>query len=246
MRVAGILGDYHKTAPIETFTASSIERHPTDLAGLRGARLVTATETEEGRRWAESAHQGADRRRSDLGPLHAAGFLRVRAAVQAGDRRQPQARNCAQSTRQSGAASTSCPFTVTIPPKERDPDLAEKLRVEWPGILQWMIAGCADWQRHGLAPPEIVTAATAAYLEAEDAMSAWIDDRCQRDPNAWASSSDLFLSWKGWADAVRRVRRHDAALLPDTRSPRLRSTSARRTARLRWPSCDRSSGHGWR
>jgi hypothetical protein len=30
--VAGILGDYHKTAPIETFTASNVDRHPTDLA----------------------------------------------------------------------------------------------------------------------------------------------------------------------------------------------------------------------
>lgn len=52
--IAGILGEYHRTAPIETFTATSLDRHPTDLAGLRGARLVTASETEEGRRWAES------------------------------------------------------------------------------------------------------------------------------------------------------------------------------------------------
>jgi putative DNA primase/helicase len=50
--VSGILGDYHKIAPIETFTASNSDRHPTELAGLRGARLVTAVETEEGRRWA--------------------------------------------------------------------------------------------------------------------------------------------------------------------------------------------------
>ena len=41
--VAGVLGDYHRSAPIETFTASKSERHPTDLAGLVGARLVTAT-----------------------------------------------------------------------------------------------------------------------------------------------------------------------------------------------------------
>jgi putative DNA primase/helicase len=56
--------DYHRTAPIETFTAATGERHPTDLAGLRGARLVTAIETEEGRRWAESkikALTGGDR-----------------------------------------------------------------------------------------------------------------------------------------------------------------------------------------
>jgi putative DNA primase/helicase len=52
--VAGILGHYHRTAPIETFTMTNGDRHPTDLAGLRGARLVTATETEKGRRWAES------------------------------------------------------------------------------------------------------------------------------------------------------------------------------------------------
>jgi phage/plasmid-associated DNA primase len=38
--VSRILGAYHATAPMETFTASSGERHPTDLAMLRGARLV--------------------------------------------------------------------------------------------------------------------------------------------------------------------------------------------------------------
>jgi putative DNA primase/helicase len=52
--VAGIIGEYHRVAPIDTFTESGSERHPTDLAALRGARLVSATETEEGRAWAES------------------------------------------------------------------------------------------------------------------------------------------------------------------------------------------------
>lgn len=52
--ISGIMGDYHTTAPMEAFIASFTERHPTELAGLRGARLVTANETEEGRRWAES------------------------------------------------------------------------------------------------------------------------------------------------------------------------------------------------
>src|SRR5262245_24756457 len=50
----GIFGSYHTTAPIETFTTTGIASHPTDLAGLMGARLVTAIETEEGRAWAES------------------------------------------------------------------------------------------------------------------------------------------------------------------------------------------------
>ena len=52
--LAAILADYAAVAPMETFIATQGERHPTDLAGLRGARLVTAQETERGRRWAES------------------------------------------------------------------------------------------------------------------------------------------------------------------------------------------------
>ena len=46
--VAGILDEYHCNAPIETFTATNTDQHPTDLAMFRGARLVTATETEAG------------------------------------------------------------------------------------------------------------------------------------------------------------------------------------------------------
>ena len=47
--IAGILGDYHKTSAMETFTASKGDRHPTELADLRGARLVTASAADPGR-----------------------------------------------------------------------------------------------------------------------------------------------------------------------------------------------------
>ncbi len=45
-----------------------------------------------------------------------------------------------------------------------------------------------------------VTAATEAYLEAEDALSAWLDECSARDPSAWEASSLLFASWRSWAD----------------------------------------------
>jgi putative DNA primase/helicase len=51
------------------------------------------------------------------------------------------------------------PFTVTIPLEERDENLPERLKVEWPGILKWMIEGCLKWQEIGLAPPHAVHAA---------------------------------------------------------------------------------------
>lgn len=49
-----ILGEYAVSAPMDTFTSSKFHGHPTDLAMLKGARLVTASETEEGRAWAEA------------------------------------------------------------------------------------------------------------------------------------------------------------------------------------------------
>jgi putative DNA primase/helicase len=52
--VSRIMGDYAITAAMDSFTASNSDRHPADLAMLRGARLVCVSETEEGRAWAEN------------------------------------------------------------------------------------------------------------------------------------------------------------------------------------------------
>ena len=47
------LGQYARHSPMDTFLVARGERHPTDLAGFAGARLVTAVETDEGRPWDE-------------------------------------------------------------------------------------------------------------------------------------------------------------------------------------------------
>jgi putative DNA primase/helicase len=92
------------------------------------------------------------------------------------------------------------PFTVTIPVEKRDEALAEKLKQEWPGILQWMIDGCLDWQAEQLSPPEAVRSATEQYLEAEDAMATWIDECCTTRPDDETTTAALFASWSTWAN----------------------------------------------
>ena len=56
--LATILGDYAANAPMDTFMETRTDHHPTDLAGLRGARFVSSIETEQGRRWNESKVKG--------------------------------------------------------------------------------------------------------------------------------------------------------------------------------------------
>jgi putative DNA primase/helicase len=197
--ITACAGDYHRTAPIETFTASQLDRHPTDLAGLRGARLVTAIETEEGRRWAESRIKsltGGDKIPARFMRQDFFEYTPQFKLIIAGNHK-PGLRSVDEAIRRR---FNLIPFTVTIPVEERDETMPEKLKAELPGIMQWMIDGCMDWQeRGGLAPPEVVTQATAAYLEAEDALAAWIEEAGQRDPNAWEKSGDLFASWTAWA-----------------------------------------------
>ena len=92
------------------------------------------------------------------------------------------------------------PFTVTISADERDVDLPEKLRDEWPSILRWMIDGCIEYQRDGLNPPDLIRAATDDYLEAEDSLSMWVEECTDLDANAWEATGSLYASWKRWAE----------------------------------------------
>jgi putative DNA primase/helicase len=199
--VASIIGDYHRTAPIETFTTSNSDRHPTELAMLRGARLVTAIETEDGRRWAEARIKsltGGDALSARFMRQDFFEFVPKFKLIIAGNH-TPGLRSVDEAIRRR---FNLIPFSVTIPPEERDKTLQETLRAEWPGILHWMLQGCIEWQRIGLQPPAAVANATAEYIEAEDAIAAWIEEQCDCAPDLRASPMELFGSWTSWAKAA--------------------------------------------
>ena len=141
------------------------------------------------------------------------------------------------------------PFTVTFPPERRDPDLGEKLRAEWPGILAWAVEGCLAWQRDGLAPPESVLAATAEYLDTRDAIGAWVDEACELDAEGWESRTDLFASWKAWAEqtsefVLPRARFLDALATRGFRPHRRSAGRGFSGLRLRRHGCGDASWNG--
>jgi putative DNA primase/helicase len=195
--ISGLMGDYARTAPIETFIASTNERHPTDLAGLRGARLVTAVETEEGRRWAESKLKlltGGDRISARFMRQDFFEFAPEFKLVIAGNHK-PSLQSADEAMRRR---FHMLPFTVTIPVEERNQELTENLRGEWGGILQWMIEGCLAWRREGLNPPSVVAEATTDYFAEEDVLGRWIEECCVLGPKCKAAVADLFENWKQW------------------------------------------------
>src|SRR5438128_755087 len=78
--------------------------------------------------------------------------------------------------------SCMVPFDITIPQHKQDKMLTEKLRSEWPGILQWAIDGCLIWQMCELSPPAAIRDATEEYLRSQDLLAQWIDDCCGTGP----------------------------------------------------------------
>lgn len=161
--------------------------------------MVTAVETEEGRRWAESKIKtltGGDRVAARFMRQDFFEYVPQFKLLIAGNHK-PSLRTVDEAIRRRFHL---IPFTVTIPPDQRDTKLGERLKEEWPGILNWAIEGCLEWQKMGLAPPPAVIEATKKYLEAEDAVNTWIDECCERDYRSWTTSTDLYCSWKAWAD----------------------------------------------
>lgn len=199
--LAGIMNDYAMMAPMETFTATKGDRHPTDLAALQGRRLVTASETERGRQWAESRIK-----QLTGGDIISARFMRgdffefmpVLKLMIIGNNK-PSLSNVDDAARRR---FNLLPFDFK--PATADQQLDDKLKAEWPGILRWLINGCLDWQKNGLMRPDVVKGATEEYFEAQDVIGAWLDEHCRVDrgnEHRKAATADLFASWSDYARA---------------------------------------------
>jgi putative DNA primase/helicase len=198
--VAKIFGDYSTIADVGTFIASTHEPHPTDVAKLHGSRLVIAQETQKGRKWDEPKIKkmtGGD-------PLSAR-FMRQdffdfnpTFKIFIAGNHKPRLENVDEAMRRR---LLLVPFTVQIPPEERDTELPAKLLEEGPAILRWCIDGCLEWQRLGLAPPKVVTDATNDYFSDQDTIQQWLED-CTEDRGSFAFTAvgQLFASWKAWSE----------------------------------------------
>ena len=188
------MGDYAKSAAIDTFTAIAFDRHPTDLADLQGARLVTAVETSQGKHWDETRIKtltGGDRVKARFMRQDFFEYTPQFKLLIAGNNK-PSLHTVDDAFRRR---FHMIPFTVRIPDDKRILGFADQLRGEWPGILAWMIDGAGYWRSFGLAPPAAVLAATSEYLDSEDAIGTWLEECTETDAQGFESRQRLFGSW---------------------------------------------------
>ena len=193
--------------------------HPTELAMLRGARLVAASETEEGRAWAE-----ARIKQMTGGDPITARFMRQDFFTYTPTFKLTIVGNHAPALVNVDDAARRRFNVVPFVHKPATPDraLERKLETEWPGILRWMIEGAVAWRDGGLARPASVVAATADYFDEQDLTARWLAEACEvraDDAYVWETSADLFASWAAYAKAggeepgtsksmAARLRRH--------------------------------------
>jgi putative DNA primase/helicase len=182
---------------MESFIEHRYERHSTDIAMLAGARLVTASETQKGRRWNEALIG-----RLTGGDLITARFMRQNNFTFAAQftliivgNHAPELGSVNEANRRRFSV---IPFNFS--PEKADEKLAEKLREERPAILAWAIAGARDWYEHGLGKtPEVVESATTDYFEDEDHVKEWVEECCSVGKNYSETSAVLFQNFESWS-----------------------------------------------
>ncbi|MFD0276203.1 phage/plasmid primase, P4 family [Kitasatospora sp. NPDC127111] len=170
-----------------------------ELASLRGARLVTASETEKYSRLAEALVKqltGGDPVTCRF--LNQNPFTYVpRFLLMVAGNYKP-----AILSQDLGVwrRVKLIPFEAVFRGANADPSLAAKLRGEAEGILAWAVDGAAEWYAHGLEEPSTVQAATTDYRESEDRLEEFITACLVREEGARVQPMQLRRAYADWAE----------------------------------------------
>lgn len=198
-----LFGGYGVAAPPGLLTQQSGRNHPEEEAGLRGARLVVGGETEKGESLNESRVKrltGGDtvsardlyQKRIEFAPTHKLLLL---------TNHKPKIRGTDNGI---WRRVRLVPFTKRFENKD-EPTLETTLRAEWPGILNWALAGCMQYTKHhalGTAP-KAIEACTAEYRDHENIVGQFISARCERGKGKdyRVARARLYDSYHTWCEA---------------------------------------------
>ncbi len=190
-----------ETTRFETFEdrGSSI---PADLAALRGARMVMASEGEAGKPMSESVLKratGSDRL--------TARFMRENFFTY-----QPTfllwlASNHSPNFRSQDTGLWRrvklIKFDRYFKPEERDHGIFADLREEAEGIAAWAVQGAVEWYAEGLKEPDCIKSATSNFKENSDALAEFLTDVLVKvdSDKSHVPAQDAYNAYRDWSEA---------------------------------------------
>lgn len=199
--ILAITGKHGRQCASETMMTKRDRGIPNDIARLRGARFVATSETDAGQRFAESQiKQLTGRDKIVARHLYAEYFEfepEFKIWLAANHKPTIQGNDYAIWRR-----IKLIPFKVTIPKEKQDKYLASKLHKELPGILNWALQGCLEWQKVGLEEPIQVLNATQGYKDEMDSIGNWMTDCCDIANAKQGKASTLYESYKSWCTEI--------------------------------------------
>jgi putative DNA primase/helicase len=196
-----IVGTYALKLPASTLMRTSSDRHPTELAQLRGVRLSISSEPDEGQHWNEARIKeltGDETLTARFMRQDFFEFNQTQKHVLVGNYRPRLQGGDAAMARRLVLVNFDATFSGT----KRDKDLPIKLRAIAPAILSWMIEGAIKWSQDGLRIPNSVQAASSEYMGDNDDLALWMAECCVLDlPSARTKASVLYQSFRDWIQA---------------------------------------------
>lgn len=198
--IRDVFGDYAANIQPETIMVKSSQSNAinSDIARLKGARLVTSVEPNEGVRLNEGL----------LKQLTGDDTVTARKLYSEEFEFKPEFKLWMATNHKPIIRGTDTgiwrrihmiPFDVQIPEDKVDKNLTHKLKAEMTAIFKWCIDGCLMWQREGLQMPVAVLKSVREYRREMDVISAFIEDKCTLEGAVQAST--LYAAYVSWADS---------------------------------------------
>lgn len=197
--IRDVFGDYASNIQPETIMVRSNQSSAinSDIARLKGARLVTSVEPNEGVR----INEGLLKQLTGDDPVTARKLYGEEFEF------KPEFKLWMATNHKPIIRGTDTgiwrrihmiPFTVQIPEEKVDRNLKHKLKAEMTAIFKWCVDGCILYQREGLKMPRAVLESVREYRREMDVISAFIEDRCELSGSV--QSSVIYAAYASWAE----------------------------------------------